>query len=217
MIPLASALHDSCCIQPSHLAGGGTVDQDLLKHVVLEAVKDVAESMILTKLHAVQEAVEENKDATEALGAQLGVLSRLELEDFRSDGTPSVLRNEFKRHLIAHYEPEDNSPFTLKCMATGLYINSGDIQVRLWHHAPYYSTCILMPNMLCTPMIHAVLLLTLQTEYISNRSSYNLQAGRYCTAPCLVMTSRTSLSPKNHWFGDRSLPQCSQGHRTWLT
>jgi hypothetical protein len=118
-------------MQPSHHADGGTVDRDLLKRVVLEAVKDVAEKMILTKLHAVQEAVEENKGATEALGAQLGVRSCLELEEFRSDDTPSVLRKEFKPHLIAHYEAEDNSTYNLKCMVTGLYVNSEDIQVGL--------------------------------------------------------------------------------------
>lgn len=93
------------------------------------------ESRLLTAIESVVEKTLERK--LESVVAQLRFWSHMQLQDFRSDSTPSVQRADFKKHLVTHYQPECNtqaqasSASSLRCMVTGVTANWGDVQVRL--------------------------------------------------------------------------------------
>jgi hypothetical protein len=105
-----------------------------MEPLLLRAIESVVEK---TVLKSVQETVGSLEQTLGSAVAQLGFWSHMQLQDFRSDSTPSVQRAAFKKLLVTHYQPERNTEAqastssSLKCMVTGVTANWGDVQVRL--------------------------------------------------------------------------------------
>jgi hypothetical protein len=105
-----------------------------MEPLLLRAIESVVEK---TVLKSVQETVGNLEETLGSAVAQLGFWSHMQLQDFRSDSTPSVQRAAFKKLLVTHYqlecdtEAQASTSSSLTCMVTGVTANWGDVQVRL--------------------------------------------------------------------------------------